>query len=534
MKQFSQIKLIALISLGCVFPFLANANTLFNQDAVDQYYLEREGEPIWVKNTRLSGDAKDLIEVLEGAWMNGLNPYKYHLEQIHSISADLRKSEPDERTMLELLLTDSYAEYFRDLSGMRVNASQIGLNANHWNKRVPAQKALSYLEKNRDDIDDFMHSLEPQTQSYKTLKAELTKLVEEGADSKVQVRFGETARPGRGYDDIPKLRERLGLEGVTNENRYKYDDTLVAAVQKFQNEHGLKPDGLIGKQTLFALNQNSDQKIKQIIVNMERLRWTPEIKPNRFIVVNIPSYTLWAIENGEVAFEMPVVVGRKKRETLSFVTEVHGVRFNPTWTVPKTIKKEDILPKLQEDPEYLAGKGMELYEGVGKDAITLDPTVVDWENVTQEDLAGFRMVQGSGANNPLGRIRVLMPNSHNIYLHDTNDKSLFARTDRAQSSGCIRMKNPEKIAQFILKTKSGWNDEKTLNVLNKGKMVDIYTNEKMPVYLLYNTAWLGSKGQVVYSSDIYGHDKELFQLLEKLDETPFFSDNKSKVRVVSQ
>ncbi len=535
MKHFFKVNFYAIILCVCVFPFVAKAGTLYNQQAVDDFYLEREGEPLWIKKTKLSRNAKDLIKVLEQSWTNGLNPYKYHLEQIHDLSENLRKSEPDERTMLELLLTDAYAQYLRDLSGMRVDARQMGLNANHWNKRVPASQVLSYLMDNKDDIEAFTKSLEPQTQSYQAMQAELIRLVEDDEEAHLpQISFGQTARPGRGYDDIPLLRKKLGLKDVENEDKYKYDDNLVAAVQEFQAKNGLKPDGLIGRQTLFALNQGKDQKIKQLIVNLERLRWTPSQKPDRFIVVNIPSYTLWAVEGGKVAFEMPVVVGRKKRETLSFVSHIHGVRFNPTWTVPKTIKKEDILPKLRKNPEYLAGKGMELYEGVGKSAVTLDPTVVDWENVTKEDLAGFRMVQKSGANNPLGRIRVLMPNAHNIYLHDTNEKSLFSRTNRAKSSGCVRMKDPHKVARFILKAKSGWNDEKTKSVLNRGRMADIYTNEKMPVYILYNTAWIGAEGQIVYSNDIYGHDKNLLQLLGKLDGIPNFRDNNGEVKLVSQ
>ncbi len=262
---------------------------------------------------------------------------------------------------------------------------------------------------------------------------------------------------------------------------------------------------------------------------MERLRWVADEKPNRFIVVNIPSATLWAIEEGQVAFEMPVVIGRKKRETLSFVTTIHGVRFNPTWTVPPTIKKEDIVPQLIENPGYLADKGMELYDGYGKDAPTLDPSVVDWANITESEMKGLRMVQIPGAHNPLGRIRVLMPNSHNIYLHDTNDKSLFWRADRAKSSGCVRLKDPEKVAEFVMKAKNSWNEKSLKKMLDKPKTSDIYTSERMPVYLLYYTTWIGDKGQIVYGYDVYDKDRELLQLIEKLDGIPFIRDNNSKV-----
>ncbi len=534
MRLLCRVGLLCLVLVFAV-PAVLSAKTLMNQEAVDAYYAEREGAPIWVKYKKISRDAKDLIGVLEQSWMNGLNPEKYHLNQIHEILSEGRNAHPDNLTILELLITDAYTEYLRDLSGMRIKASDMGLDSRHWNQKVSAQEVLSYLDANKDDIAEFMLMAEPQTATYQKLKKTLIEYAErENVETLEPIKFNKIARPGRGYDEIPKLRKRLGLDTVDGEDQYKYDDELFQAVKYFQEKKGLKPDGLIGKQTLFALNQTDQQKVKQIIVNMERLRWVPEEKPDRFILVNIPSYTLWAVEGGEVAFEMPVIVGRKKRQTLSFVSQIHGVRFNPTWTVPKTIKREDILPHLQEDPTYLTGKGMELYDGYGADAITLDPTSVDWQNITLQELYGLNMVQGSGANNPLGLIRVLMPNRHNIYLHDTNNKSLFARTNRAKSSGCVRMKNPEKVASFILQAKSRWSDNKMKNILSEGEMKDVYTGEKMPVYLLYHTVWIGSENQIVYGNDIYNHDKKLLQLLENLDEIPKVSDNKSSIILAYQ
>ena len=514
-----------------------HAKSLMNQGVVDAYYSERNGAPVWVKNSRLTRDARDLIAVLEQSWMNGFNPSKYHLNQIHEILSDEGNTHPDSLTMLELLITDAYVEYTRDLSGMRIHASDMGLNSGHWNQRISPQEAISYLDPNKDDIAEFMLMLEPQTITYQRLKAQLVSLVEKAGEVEQQepITFSHSVvRPGRGYDAIPKLRQRLGLDAVDGADQYKYDDNLFQAVKYFQEKKGLKPDGLIGKQTLFALNQTHEQKIQQIIVNMERLRWVPEKKPDRFILVNIPSFTLWAVEDGKVAFEMPIIVGRKKRPTLSFVSNIHGVRFNPTWTVPKTIKREDILPHLQEDPNYLTGKGMELYDGYGTDAITLDPTSVDWHEITLQELYSLNMVQGPGANNPLGSIRVLMPNPHNIYLHDTNHKSLFARTNRAQSSGCVRMKNPEKVADFIMKAKPNWSKQKMEDILNKGEMKDIYTSEKMPVYILYQTVWIGSENQIVYGNDIYSYDKKLLQLLEKLDEIPKISNSETSLTLAYQ
>lgn len=515
---------------------IANAATLQNQKAIDTFYLNRGGDPLWFNSARLNRAGKDVLDVLENSWMNGLNPKQYHAQQIRELFGFGRRLDEEETLLAEILLTDGYIHYLRDVSGMRIDARDMGLNSKHWRQQMSAEEALSYLSVNvstRHDMKAFMLLQEPQSATYQMLKATLVELVENRANDPdaykvTRLSFDALVRPGRGYNDIPKLRLRLGVDDVAAE-RYIYDPELVNAVMQFQASEGLKVDGLIGSQTLYVLNQTSQDKIRQIIANMERLRWVSDEKPSRFIVVNIPSATLWAVDDGAVRFEMPVVVGRKKRQTNSFVTEIHGVRFNPTWTVPPTIKEEDILPELIKDPTYLADKGMELYDGYGKDAPTIDPSVIDWDSVTEDELKTLRMVQIPGEHNPLGYIRILMPNEHNIYLHDTNHRELFALTNRAKSSGCIRLQAPEKVAAFVLESRKGWTADKMRQILDKKKLRDIYTSERMAVYILYYTVWLGNERQIVYGTDLYDRDKKLLQLLEKLDGLPVLGEYDNNV-----
>ncbi len=515
------------VALLLLFPTYAFASILKNQTTIDAFYLAREGEPLWIKRTKLNKAGKSLLNVLEQSWQNGLPPSVYHIDKIAQIQSENRRLTKDQALEIELLLTDGYINYVRDLSGMRVNARDIGLNPKHWRQRISASAALALLPENRKNIAEFLKKREPQAKTYQALKDELIKLVENYGDEEVSagIVFNVVAYPKRAYNDIPKLRTYFKLDEVEQQNRYTYDDALVSAVVNFQKDQGLKPDGIIGKRTLHALNRTNIDKIKQIIVNMERLRWVDDVKPNRFVVVNIPSATLWAVDNGKVRFEMPVIVGRKKRQTVSFVTNIHGVRFNPTWTVPPTIKFEDILPELQVDPSYLAGKGMELYDGYGRNAPTLDPFVIDWNSIGEDELHSLRMVQIPGKHNPLGAIRVLMPNQHNIYLHDTNSKAQFYRSDRAKSSGCIRMKDPRKIALFALENRKNWSEEAMDRILKKGETKDIYTSEKLAVYLLYYTAWLGDRGQVVYGIDIYDKDNVLYAALGGFDKVNIIGDN---------
>jgi len=281
----------------------------------------------------------------------------------------------------------------------------------------------------------------------------------------------------------------------------------------FQRSQGLKADGIIGPHTVKLMNISNEEKINQILVNLERLRWIEPNKPTRYVMVNIPSATLWAVENETVKLQMPVVVGRKKRPTKSFTTTITGIRFNPTWTVPPTIKRDDYLPKLREDPYYLSDRGIELMDGV----MTVDPGTIDWQEASWSDVNRMRMVQGSGSNNPLGHVRVIMNNPYGIYLHDTPDKGYFNRATRAISSGCVRMADAHAFADFVLSPNQGWSAEKRQKILSSGQQQEVRASQPLPVYLGYQTIWLGDDGQLIYGRDLYGEDQRLFKLLTRHD-----------------
>lgn len=504
------------------------------QAQIDTFYLTRDGNPLWINEQKqLSEQGRALANMLQLSWQNGLNPAQYNNTEIQKIlnaTDNGTRMDSDMAIHLEVLLTSGYVGYIRDLSGMRINPGELFLRAKDWRQQIAPQDALSYLTENASDIESFLKAQEPQTRTYQALKSELIRLVSDGEINKPhrpKINLAKTLYPGNVSEEVPVLREMFHLLLTPDRisDKYTYDNQIVTAVKNFQMQNGLEPDGIIGEQTRYALNHTNQEKIEQIIVNMERLRWVEDIKPNRFIVVNIPSASLWAIEDGVVVHEMPVVVGRKKRETLSFVTYIHGVRLNPNWTVPPTIKEEDIWPQLKQDATYLNSKGMELFDGYAKDAQTLDPTAIDWHAVTEADLHGLRMVQTPGAHNPLGRVRILMPNEYNIYLHDTPERNLFSRTDRALSSGCIRMKNPEDIARYILKTRNGWNEMDMRKILETGKTTDIYISDRIAVYILYYTIWHGVNGQIVYGRDIYDYDALMVAHMKKLDHFPKFGDN---------
>lgn len=504
---------------------------LSDEAAISFFYEKRNGEAYWLENGEFSKNAIQLVEVIENSWENGFNPNVYHYHEIKHIRDHL-KFDQNTQFQLEMILTDAFAKYVKDLSGMRVRASDVNLIKDQWKQSISISDALSYLDKKISNMDEFLMSLEPQSKSYQMLKDEMRKLVLEYKEGEIEkVNFQSVLKPGQGAKDIPKLRSRFGLDSPAGDQKYLYDSELVAAVKNFQLDKGLKSDGIIGHKTLEMFNLSKEQKIKKLIVNLERLRWIKNNDVSTFMVVNIPASRLLGVENGVVQVDMPVVVGRKKRETLSFVTDIHGVRFNPTWTVPPTIRKEDILPKLKEDPLFLSDKGMEIFKKTEEGTFTVDPASVDWLTVTENDLSQYKMVQKAGDNNPLGRIRILMPNMYNIYLHDTNHPELFDRSDLAQSSGCVRLKHPDKVANFVLKNLKGWSEEKMLNIIKSGKTKDFYIENKIPIYLVYNTVWIGEKDQVIYGNDIYELDQKLLNLIEKADGYKISSHSENMIAI---
>ena len=481
--------------------------------ALRNFYNARGFEPYWSGDWfGLNGNGDALIEILEESWTHGLNPYAYHLEVIRELK---EKDSEQARIDLDVLLSDAYVRYGQDMSGIRVNPEPLHSHRRFWQQPIKAEVLLGGLQ---NDVKDAVAAFSPQGQTYKRLREELIALSEgspEPYEAVLPISIDGLLNPYEEHSAVPDLRIRLGLSGASNS--FVYDDQLASAVMRFQKEHHLKADGIVGPSTLQALNLSRAQKIKRLIANLERLRWVPDQKPEKFVVVNIPSAKLWAVDDGRLEFDMDVIVGRKERPTNIFVTDITGVRFNPTWTVPPTIKEEDIVPKLIENPLYLTNKGMELIYGSGADAVTLDPTSIDWTTITESELRSLRMVQTPGAHNPLGSIRVLMPNGYNIYLHDTNEPQYFQRAARAASSGCVRMKAPEKMARFILENKRGWDEEDYQAALSGQKMKDVFINETIPIYLVYYTVWIGDDGELVYSNDLYGYDDLLIKMLSDID-----------------
>ncbi len=360
-----------------------------------------------------------------------------------------------------------------------------------------------------DDVNDLVKALEKRLSEINSQQNSWWSI-----NNKKQplVTFDQsTVKEGDSDPNMPKLRNRLKKympETVTNQDMFLFGADLTQAVKAFQERHAMKADGIVGPKTLAMINRTLEQEKVQIQRNLTRLKGPEWLgRPDLRIDVDVARYVLTAYEANNPVFEMPVVVGSKERQTNIFSTVMTGVRLNPGWTLPPTIKAEDYIPKLRTNPEWVTEKGVMIYANWDRDAQPIDPTMVDWNFLTDNQIKAMRFYKNAGDSNPLGRYRFLMNNQYDIYLHDTNQKYLFGRTARAYSSGCVRVENPRRIAEFLLADDPDWTPEKLDEILMAGETYNLGAERSIPVYFDYKTVWLNDEGDLILGQDIYDLDK---------------------------
>jgi murein L,D-transpeptidase YcbB/YkuD len=332
-------------------------------------------------------------------------------------------------------------------------------------------------------------------------------------DTAVTIPDGPLLRPGQRDERVTLLRQRLdvpepeipetaGEEAAVN---ITYDEALVEAVIAFQDSLGLTPDGIVGPATVAALNGGSATTKEDIIANMERWRWEPEEFGDFYVQVNIPEFRLVIMDHQKLHYTTRVVVGTPRNQTPMFFDEIEHIVVNPYWNVPASIAVNEIAPRLVSDPGYLAGQNMELLYG----GELVNAAAVDWSATS---IQNFRIRQRPGAGNALGQIKFLFPNQHDVYLHDTPSKSLFQRSFRAYSHGCIRVQNPMEFADALLV------NEVTLSRASLEDQFgprEVWNNLKthIPVHISYFTLRVDENGSIRSFGDVYGHNKQLITLL---------------------
>jgi murein L,D-transpeptidase YcbB/YkuD len=377
------------------------------------------------------------------------------------------------------------------------------------------EKALKSRNVNKALLD-----LLPRRDDYRELRGHLVRY------QQVQARGGWPTlepsplyRPGQSGAAVAALRKRLALSGDLPDGNGAdstlFDDGLAQAVKGFQERHGFTPNGKVDDATLAALNVPVARRIAQISLNLERLRWLPDELGKEYLMVNVPAYDLKIIKNKREDLRMRVVVGKEFNSTPIFRDTMEYIVFSPDWTVPRSIATKEILPIVQRNPDYLLTNNYQVYDSWdARDTTALDPHAIDWDSLSEDNFA-YRVVQGPGTGNALGAVKFMFPNKMDIYLHDTPADHLFKRSERAFSHGCVRVEKPKELAEYLLRDSGKWNEETITKAMQQDKPENVKLPRKLPVYLVYFTAFADEKGRLNFRDDVYNHDARQMEVLVK-------------------
>ena len=429
-----------------------------------------------------------------------------------------------------MALTASYFNYASDFYRGRVDPSSK--NSVNWEvkrNKIKLHKALQTILQERESTYPY-YEFEALHAGYIRLRYALQtyrELQQKGGWPKIELQGTKSLKKGDSAQAVAFLRMRLNPTQTIDPNDKRYwhfDEKLAAQVKKFQMLNGLKEDGVVGGGTLKALNVPIEDRIEQIMINMERWRWipkrmVPKSLDQKYIWVNIPEYKLYIYEDPDndpeaereykEVMSMRVVVGKTMNATPIFSEKMEYVVLAPYWNVPNSIVEREIKPKMLNNPDWLATQNMEIVTKE-RNPQPISPYDIDWENVTEKNFQ-YMVRQKPGPKNSLGSMKFLFPNEHAIYLHDTPANALFSQTERNFSHGCVRLEKPMQLAKYVLQDMPEWDEQRIRDTINTGEETWITLPKKIQVYLVYFTSWVDEEGNVHFRDDLYGHDKALKQ-----------------------
>lgn len=473
-------------------------------------YLRRDYQPLWLGPHGLSTQAEVLIEQIQSAGQEGSEVENYHLSRIRSlIGGD--SGAASNGVELELLLSDAFFRLATDLYRGRFLPVELDIQ---WHipppELQPDQLLVEAVEQAR--VKEVLTELTPSHARYKALRGALHRLQQLAAAGGWQtLPAGPTLRREDRDQRVALLRERLKISGDLTveplESADFFDDALEEAVRFFQAHHGLEVDGAVGAQTLKAMNVSVEQHITQVRVNLERWRWLPRDFGNRYILVNMAGYELELNEEDHLPLKMRVIIGKTYRQTPAFSGRLTYLAVNPTWTIPAVILKEDIYPQLRSNPNYLAQQKIRVFDSWKPDAVEISPEQVDWSRITRRH-SPYKFRQDPGPGNALGRIKFMLNNPFDIYLHDTPKRELFDRAVRTFSSGCIRLERPLELAERLLNDDT-WDGARLLDTVKSNVTQNVSLREPVPIYFTYMTAWVDERGVLQFRPDVYERDKAM-------------------------
>lgn len=504
---------------GIPLNLVVSGQQIYAVNALPAFYENRIYLPAWSNDQGLLPIAQALINTIQKSELEGVNPLDYHLDPLLSLIQELRKARknnPEQSAKIltdaDLLLTDAFLILGSHYLSGRINPETIDPE---WIANRRGTDLTGVLNRALDSkkIEESLKDLLPSQPGYAKLRKMLAyyrRLAETGGWP--QIPAGAKLQMGDRDVRIEQVKDRLSLtadfQAERGDEPELFDAALEKSVKKFQRRNGLEVDGAIGKATLNALNISAGDRVRQIEVNLERWRWLPQDLGAKHLVVNIANYELDVVENNQTALVIKVVVGKDYRRTPVFSDKISYLVINPFWHVPPSIAMNDILPQLREDPGYVVRKNIKVFTGWGSEEVPIDPYTVDWMKVDKNNFP-YRFRQDPGPNNALGRIKFMFPNQFNVYLHDTPSRELFNKTERAFSSGCIRIEKPLELAQYLLRG-SKWSEKEILGAIEKGAEQTVKLTPPFPIHILYWTAWVDDEDILQLRNDIYGRDLKLY------------------------
>ena len=485
------------------------------QSVVTDFYRARAYKLLWSNEAGRFDRAYDLLQVIIHANDEGLEPSDYYLEAIRKYwnSTELGESVP-----LDLLLTAALYRYANDVYAGRFDSRKVDADWNIQNEPVDMRSLYAQVA-GRKSIEQLLKQLPPKHAGYQLLKKQLRhyrELAQQGGWQRLP--WGPVLERGMQHEQVVQLKRRLEMTADLVDHPFPevdvYDQWLEQAVMRYQTRHGLEVDGKVGPQTRRSLNIAVSERLRQIRINMERWRWLQRDLGKRYLLVNMTGFELYVIENESVVLSMPVIIGKPYRATPTFSGLVSYMEYNPYWTIPLNLVFADIIPRQKGDPTYLEGKSIKLYRGWTKPR-EIDPQTVDWSSLDKERFP-YWLRQEPGPKNALGRIKFIVSNPYEIYLHGTPDAHLFDRVVRTFSSGCIRVKDPVALAAFLLNDGSQQKQEEVLENIHLGTNQGVILPVAVPIYLVYLTAWVDQDGTMHFRKDIYQRDTRLNELFDNL------------------
>jgi murein L,D-transpeptidase YcbB/YkuD len=493
------------------------------QIALAEYYSVPDRRLLWVDESGLTPKGKAVATEIAKADDYGLRASDYKLPDASGFNA----ADPNAADWLadaELKISSAVLKYAKDARGGRLNPQRLSKNLDPTLFLPNPAEVIGFIAI-RSDPAAYLRSFQPSQPQFEALRQKLLELRGGGKPAEpaeppvVVIPDGPALKLGVAHEQVALLRKRLAIPVSASANEALFDNDVLEAVRRFQVEHGMGADGIVGSGTRARLNNQQaphqpggEARTQSLVINMERWRWLPQDLGAFYVTVNIPEFMLRIVEGGEPVHETRVVAGKPDKQTPVFSDEMEEIVFNPNWYVPNSIKTEEIAPYLHQgggffgggwDTSVLRRHNLRIRGYNGRD---IDPDSIDWGST---DIRRYELYQPPGPSNVLGTMKFVFPNKHDVYMHDTTQKHLFAKAVRTESHGCMRVQYPDQVATLLLKHDQGWSAARVASTVQGSDDNHIALKQHIPVYITYFTLKVNDDGSISQFRDIYGHDARM-------------------------